>query len=171
MCDADPYSTHVEYIGCLGHAVLACMVVRASSTHEIWGKPEQNRKALSDTRAAAILIIKNWFQRTEFSVKSLRGLQKFKSTYFLRTSFWATAEIFLALFFGVLGVVCFVCVCVQNIQAEANIQLILVCLFVFHCLKACQALTFWKKFSVLGVASGREGGGRNKENLGFFLKG
>ena len=34
-CDAEPYSTHVEYIGCLGHDVLAHMVVRALSTHEM----------------------------------------------------------------------------------------------------------------------------------------
>jgi len=42
----------------------------------------------------------------------------------------------------------------QNIQAEANIQLILVYLFVFHCLWFCQASTAWKKFWILGVSSG-----------------
>lgn len=59
--------------------------------------------------AAPILIIKSWFQRTEFSVKSLC-----KRMYFLLTSFWETAETFLALFFGVVWVCVCVCVCPEH---------------------------------------------------------
>lgn len=68
----EPLSAHVDYVRCLGHAVLACMVFRASSI--------RNRKGTEQFSRNSVLV-------SVFSVKRPRVLQKFKIIYICPSSF------------------------------------------------------------------------------------